>query len=195
MTSKPPSGHPDPHFLQRLMADAHADDPDALGVGLQALNAAMDRLETAAPSRDLPSVFAAAAEAVWWICSLDENLNGGDNKTTTEYAEARDAEHSDGRCIPGLRWVRDRHTHQMFLSSRWNPDFYLDPRPGAGMYVPAGGLVVWRLAELIYPQGQVPEQRRKRDARLRPVYVECVQDSAIVEPLQRATRWLTSQIA
>lgn len=193
MTSRPPPGHLDPHVLQRAMEDAHADDPAALGVGLRALNEAIERCRAAAPSRDLPRVFAAAAEAVWWICSLDEHLNGGRTRMDTEYAQERDAD-SGASCIAGLRWARDRHTHQVFLSARLDYSWYLDPRPGARIYVPAGGSFVWRLAELIYPQGQVEQDRRRRDAPLRRVYVEHVQGRATSEPLEGAERWLTSRI-
>jgi hypothetical protein len=52
-------------------------------------------------------------EFVNWACALDELLEGTDNT----YAERRD-QHQDGRLILALRFVRDRHMHQVVVSSR-----------------------------------------------------------------------------
>jgi hypothetical protein len=52
-------------------------------------------------------------EFVNWACALDELLESTD-KT---YAERRD-QHHNGRLILALRFVRDRHMHQVVVSSR-----------------------------------------------------------------------------
>ncbi len=107
MSGGPPKAHPDPRVLQRERQDAHAEKPTVLDVGLLALHAAIARYDAVAPQPDLPKAFAAAAEAVWWICSLDEQLNGGTTNNKTPYAQARDHD-AAGCCIPGLRWARDQ---------------------------------------------------------------------------------------
>jgi hypothetical protein len=52
-------------------------------------------------------------EFVNWACALDELLEDTDDT----YAERRD-QHEHGRLIAALRFVRDRHMHQVVVSSR-----------------------------------------------------------------------------
>lgn len=51
-------------------------------------------------------------EFVNWACALDELLESTDDT----YAERRD-QHEHGRLIAALRFVRDRHMHQVVVSS------------------------------------------------------------------------------
>lgn len=52
------------------------------------------------------------AEFVFWACALDERLR----KTDTKYAARRDAD-EQGQVLPALRFIRDRHTHQVAVTT------------------------------------------------------------------------------
>jgi hypothetical protein len=51
-------------------------------------------------------------EFVNWACAIDELLEN----TDTTYKDRRD-QHEHGRLMPALRFVRDRHMHQVVVSS------------------------------------------------------------------------------
>jgi hypothetical protein len=62
------------------------------------------------PHQELAGV--AVVEFVVWACALDERLR----KTDPSYAARRDAD-DYGRVLPALRFARDRHLHQVTITT------------------------------------------------------------------------------
>ena len=54
------------------------------------------------------AAYAAVGEALFWACVCDE---GYESLLATRYTEARTADY-EGRVLRGVRWVRNRTTHQ-----------------------------------------------------------------------------------
>ncbi len=81
----------------------------------------------------------------------------------------------------------------MFLSARLNFDWYFDPRPGAGLYTAGwSDRLAGRRADI--SPASVPPDRAKHDAPLRETYENEVQGATTINPLQRATQWLSGQV-
>jgi hypothetical protein len=59
------------------------------------------------------------AEFVFWACALDERLC----TTDPAYAARRDSD-EHGQVLPALRFVRDRHTHQVAITT--SPEFIFE---------------------------------------------------------------------
>ena len=62
------------------------------------------------PNQEIASV--SIAEFMFWACALDERLF----TTDPAYAARRDADER-GQVLPALRFVRDRHTHQVAITT------------------------------------------------------------------------------
>jgi hypothetical protein len=71
---------------------------------------AMDAYRDLIPSQEIAGV--SVAEFVFWACALDERLE----KTDLTYA-ARCKRGDHGQVLPALRFVRDRHTHQVAITT------------------------------------------------------------------------------
>ena len=69
-----------------------AADNDALDLAMQSLNLALQRHLDARERKVLVEAFASAAESVWWICAIDEQLG----PKGSPYAQARDRDQFGG---------------------------------------------------------------------------------------------------
>jgi hypothetical protein len=169
-----------------------SDNP--LDLALQALDLAFERHGEARPSNSRLAVWASAAECVWWICAIDEQLAGMERPAVrsaqqrtrgpaSEYEQARDAD-DRGRCIPGLRWVRDRHSHQLPITSELDDTPFFTPAGGAGvLHISAG--FIWRPAEdLPDPEDRHPKRRE--------AYSRHVAGMKTSLPLHMGREWLRS---
>jgi hypothetical protein len=122
------------------------DERKALRWALAALRTALEKHE-AARHRPLNeaawvAAFSSMAEASCWIAALDECLctyhDGGlGKKGSGHFAGLRNA-NDRGKYIEGLLWARDRHMHQLGLTTaRDTSDFYTPPAGGL-FYISAG---------------------------------------------------------
>jgi hypothetical protein len=94
------------------------------------------------------------AEFVFWACALDERLKKVDSK----YAARRDAD-EHGQVLPGLRFARDRHLHQVAVTTSLMFVFERSDPNG-----PADGFIVsnvWRPLDAI--PGPTGSHKRNRD--------------------------------
>jgi hypothetical protein len=113
------------------------------------------------------AAFSSMAEASWWIASLDECLctyhDGGLGKNGSGHlARLRDAD-DRGRYVPGLVWARDRHMHQLGLTTARDTRSFYAPPAGGVLYISAG--FIWRDADEVSPSDRaVPRGRAVYDA-------------------------------
>ena len=70
----------------------------------------MDAYRDLIPNLEIARV--SVAEFVFWACALDERLC----KTDPAYAARRDGDER-GQVLPALRFTRDRHTHQVAITT------------------------------------------------------------------------------
>ena len=72
---------------------------------------ALDRVEAEFQSDNGSDAGAlrATCEAIWWICNLDEVLNNGEH--SSDYSNFRERQNIES-LIAGIRWARNRITHQ-----------------------------------------------------------------------------------
>ena len=141
----------------------------------QALRAAHARHIAARKGSDLAAAFSSAAETAWWICALDDQLGGADK--TTPYSKARNLD-PNGRYIRGVRWVRNRHTHQLpITTSKDEKPFF----PGPPFYLSAG--FIWR------PFDDFPPVPARQNAGA-GVYKCLMAGQSTIEALTRSAMWL-----
>lgn len=165
-------------------------DPEALRSALEALAPTLERHEQARQARDWLRIYASAAEAVWWLCAVDEHL-GGNRKQPTPYARARDAD-PDGQCIDGLRWVRDRHTHQLPITTGGDTRNMFDTRGRGVIYIASSRAILCRRVEDV-------RSNAKRDAvqpglRQRQIYADRVSERDTLAVRRGAQRWLQAHL-
>ena len=115
-----------------------AAEPDVLDLAFQSLESALKRHMDAREQMELGDAFASAAETLWWICTIDDHLGG----KGSPYAKARDADPA-GKYIPGLRWVRDRFTHALPLTTDEDLTPFF-PGPGADYFLHISAGFIWR---------------------------------------------------
>lgn len=168
-------------------------DLEALGVAVEALDAALARQDDAFFARDLFRTYASAVEATWWICAIDEQL-GRRSTNAPEWENPHeeppfvvDADWFGARAARGLRWVRDCHSHQLPLTTEINVRSYFDPRPGAGQV--RSEWVVWRAAH------EIPSDPTRGSKAARRAYEQSVAGRNSVEPLAAAAAFLRRQVA
>ncbi len=132
--------------------------------------------------QDEDSMIISAVDFVNWACALDEVLR----ETDPGYAQRRDAD-SDGRVLPGLRYVRDRHMHQVVVSMRGDGVAFFGAFPPS---FSAG--VVWRPAsEIAAPTGRhatAPSVQQRRT-----VYEQNLQIQPAWIGLRAALSFLTAE--
>ncbi len=165
-----------------MLPTVHSEMPDPLVLGIQALDLAYERHMVARDGHSLLLAWASAAECVWWICALDEQLH---ELHKTAYEVARRAD-SDGKYVDGLRWVRDRHTHQLPITSELDRTPFLGGKSGRDFYISPG--FIW------LPVDQVPDDPKNRRPDLREVYAELIAGTKSSGALYCARRWLRSSV-
>ena len=124
-----------------------------------------------------------AVEAVNWICALDERLEVTD--PSGQYRPQRDADER-GRVVLGVRYVRDRHMHQVVVSAKHDGvDFFASfpPQLSAG--------VVWRPA-VDMPGSDKPNSAE--NVRRRLAYERYLQHQATWHALNASGLWLTDAV-
>ena len=82
---------------------------------------------------DAHATWTAAVEGVWWALALDEELNA---QMPVIYPEAR-AQDPYGQTVSGLRWLRNRHAHEILVTGQGGAkkDFLGKPGDDYVLYV------------------------------------------------------------
>lgn len=163
---------------------------------MRALTCAYERHLVARSERDAGSAHASAVEAVWWVCALDEQVEGdNDLAHATPYEKARDTDPS-GAHIRGLRWVRDRHSHQLLLSTEYDDRAFFDPPDGALFYLSRG--FYWRPTEQLEAEAAAgrpaPFRGGPKAAQGRAAYDQYVSGLRSDAPLYNARMWLATAV-
>lgn len=82
-----------------IVRELRIDDRPPVLLALEALDHAYERHVQARVQRDGVTVFASAAEALWWIAAIDDQFNGGSptkmGQPPTPYEKARDRARED----------------------------------------------------------------------------------------------------
>lgn len=154
---------------------------DALGeyqqtLALRAFERASTRL--VAERHDEERAYGAAGEALFWAIVCDEGYESLLDRT--KYRRARNAD-SDGRVMLGIRWARNRMTHQRALVIRKHYGAELDSMILDKAVLDTRDHMLWASAESV-PQGS--------DDFGRDVYVERLQGKPVEESIKACRRWL-----
>jgi hypothetical protein len=162
------------------VTNGQTDDPATLDMAVKSLALALHRHDEARQRMVLLDAFASAAETVWWICAIDEQLGG----KGSQYAAARDADDA-GRYIAGLRWVRNRHTHQLPITTEEDTTPFFASR-GADYLLFVSPGFIWRPSVDI--RGN-PDRDDRRE-----IYDELMAGIKTSLPLHNACAWLERQV-
>jgi hypothetical protein len=168
-------------------------DPQEQGTALRwALNA-LNRLAeeskrfTTDEEADDEGAFVNAVQAAWWVASIDEQLQ---RQHRTRYPRRRRKD-PDGLIVAGIRWIRDRHTHQVPITTGRDetpffpgPPFYLVA--GSPQWLPSSAVAAPDLSDL------TPGQKRTYTL-LTKLYDEHVAGKTVVDTLRAALRWFDSE--
>jgi hypothetical protein len=124
-----------------MSAESEADaNPGGLRRARRGFAEALGRLAAAYEQADPPDkegAYLAIVEAAMWASALDEHLSKRDGAV---YERRRDA-HEHGRCLLGLRVARNRHAHELTVTTAEHLDgvrlpVYLPFRLGGWSWLP-----------------------------------------------------------
>lgn len=126
-----------------------------------------------------------AVEGAWWALALDDAL---ENHLNRIYKEARDAD-ADGRVVKGMRWLRNRHAHDILLTASGGAKkpFFVPPGGKGIFYISPSNR--WMKSEDII--GNRPD----RSASIRPDYDQHVAGMPLDMSLSHALRWFDTVFA
>ncbi|MGN7977456.1 hypothetical protein ACTJJ4_07765 [Microbacterium sp. 22195] len=150
-----------------------------------ALWAVVEKIAVVKAARDSRAehlkILAAITEACWWIASLDEELRDAHG---TAYDSAREGD-PQGRVIPGLRWARHRHSHDLVITPDGDVRPFLSDEPGTMLFISTP--YRWRPISSMNLSGKsatanLHEQRR---------YRERMENQRVELALSDALGWLT----
>jgi len=131
-------------------------------------------------------VLAAIAEACWWIAALDERL---ELERGSEYSDARDDD-PGGNLIPGIRWARNRHTHDLIATSDGHVrPFFVQPPDRGVIYISRS--YRWQPVESMDLTGE----SARRGATERERYRAALQGQPVLRTLESAHSWLGAATA
>jgi hypothetical protein len=77
---------------------------------------------------DAFGTWTAAVEGVWWVLALDEELAA---QIGQPYTDAR-SDDPCGKIVAGMRWLRNRHAHEIFVTGQGGPKRDFLGKPGDG---------------------------------------------------------------
>lgn len=102
------------------------EETHALSLALKAFRASKQRHRACWEDRNLDDSYITLVEALTWICAIDEQHVAFFGNS---YTVARNADES-GSIIPGVRWARDRHLHQLPITIDEDPTKFFDGSKG-----------------------------------------------------------------
>lgn len=119
-----------------------------------------------------------AVEGAWWALALDDALEQHFHRI---YKEARDAS-ENGLVVKGMRWLRNRHAHDILLTASGGPKKPFFNPPGGGMFYISPSNRWMKSDEII-------GERTDRSAALRSEYDEYVAGLPLNMSLEMALTW------
>lgn len=148
-------------------------------VRLRVLTEELRQLDVAEANHHV--AFIGGAEAVWWVAALDEACEKWE---PDGYNHRRDCDER-GRMVGGLRWLRDRHTHQIPISvSRDQTALF----PGPPFHISAG--YIWRQGDEL----PAPDAGHTHSVR-RSHYGDHVAGITVWKSCAQAVAWFESEVA
>lgn len=172
-----------------------AIDPAAVRLAVLAMRNAYGRHWQARSDHDRDAIATTAVDFLSWACSLDGLLRdttarlgfATEEAAQDAYKAHRDAD-EEGRVVPGLRHVRDRHMHQVIVST------VLDRAKFFGRFPPQlSSGTVWRpVEELGEPSAKI--QKRPDYWPQREAYRLHLQNRPPWVSLRAALRWITREV-
>lgn len=148
-------------------------------LALAAFEEACDRLSERRHS--VETAYAPAAEALFWTSVCDEGYEAMLGETV--YRNSRDAD-TDGSVVLGVRWARDRMTHQRALVVEKNYGSELGSMVVGRAVLGTVDHMKWALA------GDIPPGRSKAG---QEIYKEKLQGRAVSETIEACRRWFNSE--
>lgn len=132
--------------------------------------------------RDAFESWTGAVEGVWWALALDDAL---ENHFYRIYQEARDVD-PNGQIVQGLRWLRNRHAHDILLTASGGAkkDFLVPPGEEGIFYISPSNC--WMTSE------EIIGTRPDKSAEIRPVYDRYVAGYPLHMSLEAALAWFNA---
>lgn len=166
-------------------------DHEAVRLAILGMRDALDRLATLTDNTpaDLEGAGIFTVNATNWACALDELLREAD----PTYLSRRGADR-DGQFLEGLRYVRDRHMHQLVVSNtqiwRVTAGFGLDGRRYDSPNQPG---IAWKPVDDISEPADNRINKRSYQSR-RSAYENLLQLRRVHLALVSALSWLTTEV-
>jgi hypothetical protein len=163
--------------------------PDAARLAVIGMRSAYERnfILYHTRSHDIDGIGTSAVDFTNWACALEERLRETAPKGQPDFENRRDQD-ADGRILEGLRYVRDRHMHQVVVSAvRDSADFF-SSFPGE---LSAG--IVWRSVNDIPEPADQWHRNKPRYGAERTAYEDHLQNRPTWHGLRSALRWLTAE--
>jgi hypothetical protein len=152
----------------------------ALTFALAGFRAAKQRHQDASNRRSKQDAYISLAEAAWWICAIDEHL---ERLYGESYRTARQQD-ENGDVIVGIRWARDRHTHQLPVTLDDDPTPFFGGGKGI---IDLNAGIRWRaLAELPAVAPKYDSEGKKTAA-----YASRLAGHGTWKALELCDRWFT----
>lgn len=120
-----------------------------------------------------------AVEGVWWALALDEALEGHFYRI---YQEARAAD-PGGRMVQGMRWLRNRHAHDILVTAAGGAKRPFLSSAGEEGFIYISPSNRWM------PSKDIIGQRRDEQPGARPDYDEHVAGWSLHTSLELALKW------
>jgi hypothetical protein len=164
-------------------------NPEAARLAVIGMRSAYERNFTLCltESHDLDGIGTSAVDFTNWACALEERLRETAPDGEPAFQQRRDAD-ADGVVLEGLRFVRDRHIHQLVVSAvRDSADFFstFPPQLSAG--------IVWRSVDEIPEPSDALRKKKYHYVARRTAYEDHLQNQPTWLALRSALRWLTAE--
>jgi hypothetical protein len=118
-------------------------------------------------------------EGVWWVLALDEELAA---QLGQAYTDAR-SQDPCGKIVAGMRWLRNRHAHEIIVTGHGGPKRDFFGKPGDGYMLFISPTNRWKTSAQINP---LRDQSRQN---LRQRYDENVAGLPLTDSLYKTTIW------
>lgn len=156
---------------------------DALDLAFRALDAALVRHRAAARDPiDFPVGYASAAEAAWWVASIAETPKGSEEPAS----RGGTPDDAAAKMVLGLQWVRDRHSHQLPITTPTDDTSFFGPPGSSYVYYISPGMV-WR------PYDDFTDKGRSRESKAE-AYRDYVGGQKSIRPLLIARNELARRV-
>lgn len=151
-----------------------------LGLALRGFHGAMLRFEESAARSDIDHGFLAATEALWWACSLDEQMRQRPDSNGEPWYEQQREKDWNGQVLRALSYARNRTTHALPMTVDYS-DTYSDT------FTAGYGTIVWQPLDAL---PDPPAERPDKAGRAR--YAAELAGREVAPTLARAAGWFAA---